>query len=191
MRSSCLPLSGAAASRAVYRRFILLGLMIPAEKFRSKREIVPDEGRIYRDLRSDDAILHPAGSDRAARYRGIRGASTSEKGQMAYILGQPLAYAWVLICNLFRTLPSYVLGENSLGLLGFLPETLSFHVKLYARFGGRLSSAGRNRLVENVCQKNRSWIFILCGNGGVLVWTSMYIAFTRPGNTYIDGVQGR
>lgn len=25
----------------------------------------------------------------------------------------------------------------------------------------------------------------------MLVWTSMYIAFTRPGNTYIDGVQGR
>ena len=25
----------------------------------------------------------------------------------------------------------------------------------------------------------------------MLVWTSMYIAFTPPGNTYIEGVQGR
>lgn len=35
------------------------------------------------------------------------------------------------------------------------------------------------------------WILVLCIATAVLVWTSMYIAFTTPGNTYIDGVQGR
>ena len=36
---------------------------------------------------------------------------------MAYILGQPLAYAAVLIENIWRTFPSYVFGELSLGCL--------------------------------------------------------------------------
>ena len=82
-----------------------------------------------------------------------RGDSTSEKGQMAYILGQPLAYAWVLICNLFRTLPSYVLGENSLGLLGHGNDVISVGAVPWFIL---LSSQPGSHLVENVCQKNRS-----------------------------------
>ena len=46
-------------------------------------------------------------------------------------------------------------------------------------------------LMEKARKKQKLWIFILCVGTAVLVWTSMYIAFTRPGNTYIDGVQGR
>ena len=46
-------------------------------------------------------------------------------------------------------------------------------------------------LMEKTRKKQKLWIFILCAGTAVLVWTSMYIAFTRPGNTYIDGVQGR
>ena len=46
-------------------------------------------------------------------------------------------------------------------------------------------------LMEKTRKKQKLWIFILCVGTAVLVWTSMYIAFTRPGNTYIDGVQGR
>ena len=61
----------------------------------------------------------------------MRGQNTSEKGQMAYILGQPLAYARVLASNMIRTLPSYVMGENSLGLLGHQGQ-VSFPWLIYA-----------------------------------------------------------
>ena len=48
-----------------------------------------------------------------AAYQGIREVTApARKGQMAYILERPLAYAWVLMCNLFRTLPSYVLERK-------------------------------------------------------------------------------
>lgn len=40
-------------------------------------------------------------------------------------------------------------------------------------------------------RKSRLWMFLLIAGTAVLIWTSMYIAFTTPGNTYIDGVQGR
>ena len=109
---------------------------------------------------------------------------------MAYILGQPLAYAWVLMCNLFRTLPSYVLGENSLGLLGHT-GTMSFPWALYAGSAAVILTAGQSSCGKRLSKKQKLWIFILCAGTAVLVWTSMYIAFTRPGNTYIDGVQGR
>lgn len=44
----------------------------------------------------------------------LRGGATSEAGQMAYVLGQPLAYAAVLFKNIFSSFPSYVLGEGAL-----------------------------------------------------------------------------
>ena len=90
-----------------------------------------------------------------------RGDSTSEKGQMAYILGQPLAYAWVLMCNLFRTLPSYVLGENSLGLLGHT-GTMSFPWALYAGSAVVILTAGQSSCGKRLSKKQKLWIFILC-----------------------------
>lgn len=50
---------------------------------------------------------------------------------MAYVLGQPLAYAAVLFKNIFSSFPSYVLGEGALGTLGHL-GVVSFPWLLYA-----------------------------------------------------------
>lgn len=100
----------------------------------------------------------------APRDIGIRGDSTSEKGQMAYILGQPLAYAWVLICNLFRTLPSYVLGENSLGLLGHT-GTMSFPWALYAGSLARYPHS-RAAILWKTSVKNRSCGYLYSARNG-------------------------
>ena len=37
----------------------------------------------------------------------------------------------------------------------------------------------------------RLWIFLMIGAASVLIWTSMYVAFTEPGAEEIAGVQGR
>ena len=37
----------------------------------------------------------------------------------------------------------------------------------------------------------RIWIFLMIGAASVLIWTSMYVAFTVPGSDIIAGVQGR
>ena len=176
--------------KAVYAPLILLGLMIPAEKFRSKREMYLMKGGfiVICGLMMLSFILPVLIAPRD--IGDTRGDSTREKGQMAFSLGQPLAYAWVLMCNLFRTLPSYVLGENSLGLLGHT-GTMSFPWALYAGSAVVILTAGQSSCGKRLSKKQKLWIFILCVGTAVLVWTSMYIAFTRPGNTYIDGVQGR
>lgn len=120
----------------------------------------------------------------------VRGDSTSEKGQMAYILGQPFAYARVLAANMLRTFPSYLFGEQSLGLIGHQGE-FAFPWLFYAGAAAVILTDGWSDGGKLPDKRQRLWIFLLCGAAAVLVWTSMYIAFTRPGNTYIDGVQGR
>ena len=39
--------------------------------------------------------------------------------------------------------------------------------------------------------RQRVWILLLVGASAVLIWTSMYVAFTPPGADTISGVQGR
>ncbi len=176
--------------KAVYAPLILLGLMIPKENFRSKREMYLMKGGfiVICVLMMLSFVLPVVIAPRD--IGDVRGDSTSEKGQLAYILGQPLAYAWVLICNLYRTFPSYVFGENSLGLLG-TTGTMSFTWALYAGSAAVILTAGQSYSGKRLSKRQKLWIFILCAGTAVLVWTSMYIAFTKPGKTYIDGVQGR
>ena len=175
--------------KAVYAPLILLGLLIPKERFRSEREwMLMKGGFVLTALVMLAAMALPVLL--APREIGdVRGENTSEKGQMAYILGQPLAYARVLAQNLFRTLPSYVLGENSLGLLGH-QGTVSFPWLLYAGSAAVILTGGGAE-EKRLSRTARVWMVLLCAAAAVLVWTSMYIAFTTPGNTYIDGVQGR
>lgn len=176
--------------KAVYAPLLLTGLLLPKERFRSRRErILMKAGLIAAcALLMLSFVLPVLFAPRA--IGDVRGENTSEAGQMGYILGQPLSYAWILIKNMLRTLPSYVLGEQSLGLLGH-QGPVSFPWLLYAGSGAVILTAGQSSCKRRLDGRQKAWIFLLCGAAAVLVWTSMYIAFTTPGNTYIDGVQGR
>lgn len=176
--------------KAVYAPLILVGLLIPGERFRTRQErLLMKAGMILLCILLMLSFVLPVLI--APRDIGdVRGNNTSEIGQMSYILGQPFSYAWILLCNMVRTLPSYVLGENSLGLLGH-QGTVSCPWLLYAGSSAVILTAGQSSCGKRLNGKQKLWIFLLSGASAVLVWTSMYIAFTTPGNTYIDGVQGR
>lgn len=176
--------------KAVYAPLLLAGLLIPGERFRSRREQLLMKGGMIAacGLLMLSFVLPVLIAPRATG--DVRGENTSEIGQMGYILGQPLSYAWILAKNMLRTLPSYVLGEQSLGLLGH-QGPVSFPWLLYAGSGAVILTAGQSSCGKRLNGRQKVWIFLLCGAVAVLVWTSMYIAFTTPGNTYIEGVQGR
>lgn len=176
--------------KAVYAPLILLGLLIPMEKFRNRREELVMKGG-FAALCAALMLSFVLPVLLAPRDIGdVRGENTSEKGQMAYILGQPLAYAKILFTNIFRTFPSYVFGEQSLGLLGHQGE-VAFPWLIYAGSAAVILTDGQSDCGKNLTKMQKLWMFLLSGAAAVLVWTSMYIAFTTPGNTYIDGVQGR
>lgn len=176
--------------KAVYAPLLLFGFLIPKEKFKSRRQELLMKGGfgVLCLVLMLSFVLPVVLSPR--EIGDVRGDSTSEKGQMAYILGQPFAYARVLAANMLRTFPSYLFGEQSLGLIGHQGE-FAFPWLLYAGAAAVILTDGWSDGGKLPDKRQRLWIFLLCGAAAVLVWTSMYIAFTRPGNTYIDGVQGR
>lgn len=176
--------------KAVYAPLILAGLLIPAGHFRNEKEKwLMRAGFAAMFVLLTASFLLPVLIAPSA-VGDVRGDQTSEAGQLAYILGQPLAYAGILFQNMWHTLPSYVLGENSLGLLGHL-KAVSFPWVFYASSAAVILTDGRSSCGKRLSGGQKLWILILAAATAVLVWTSMYVAFTRPGNTFIEGVQGR
>ncbi len=176
--------------KAVYAPLILMGFLIPADRFetRKKRNWMRAGFAAMFLLMMASFVLPVLISP--SETGDLRGGATSEAGQMTYVLGQPLAYAAVLFKNIFASFPSYVLGEGVFGTLGHL-GTISFPWLLYAASAAVILTDTRSSCGKTLTKCQRVWIFLLAGACAVLVWTSMYIAFTPPGNTYIEGVQGR
>ena len=176
--------------KAVYAPLILMGFLIPADRFDTKKKrnwMRAGFAAMFLLMMASfvlPVLISPSETG------DLRGGATSEAGQMTYVLGQPLAYAAVLFKNIFASFPSYVLGEGVFGTLGHL-GTISFPCLLYAASAAVILTDTRSSCGKTLTKCQRVWIFILAGACAVLVWTSMYIAFTPPGNTYIEGVQGR
>lgn len=176
--------------KAVYAPLILMGFLIPADRFETKKKknwMRAGFAAMFLLMMASfvlPVLISPSETG------DLRGGATSEAGQMAYVLGQPLAYAAVLFKNIFSSFPSYVLGEGALGTLGHL-GVVSFPWLLYAASAAVILTDTRSSCGKTLTKGQRLWIFLLSGACAVLVWTSMYIAFTPPGNTYIEGVQGR
>lgn len=176
--------------KAVYAPLILMGFLIPADRFETKKKrnwMRAGFAAMFLLMMASfvlPVLISPSETG------DLRGGATSEAGQMTYVLGQPLAYAAVLFKNIFVSFPSYVLGEGVFGTLGHL-GTISFPWLLYAASAAVILTDTRSSCGKTLTKCQRVWIFLLAGACAVLVWTSMYIAFTPPGNTYIEGVQGR
>ena len=92
--------------------------------------------------------------------------------------------------NIWRTFPSYVFGELSLGAFGHLATvTQSWIIYVGAvlvLLTNTQSAAGRR-----LAGRQRLFMFLMAGAAAVFIWTALYISYSEPGNTYIDGVQGR
>lgn len=176
--------------KAVYAPLILMGFLIPSERFETKKKrnwMRAGFAAMFVLMMASfvlPVLISPSETG------DLRGGATSEAGQMTYVLGQPLAYAAVLFKNIAATFPSYILGEGVFGTLGHLGAA-SFPWLLYAASVAVILTDTGSFCGKTLKKGQRVWIFLLSGACAVLVWTSMYIAFTPPGNTYIEGVQGR
>lgn len=176
--------------KAIYAPLLLIGLLIPGEHFRSKRERqLMKAGFLLVFAVLMVSFILPV-LIAPAEVGDVRGEATSEAGQMSYVLGQPLSYAVILIKNIWNTLPSYVIGENALGLMGH-QGVVPFSWLIYVGSVIVILTNGQSSCGKRLDGKQKLWIFVLASVAVVFIWTSMYIVFTTPGNTYIDGVQGR
>ena len=183
----CLP-------KSVYAPLVLLGLILPKRIFKDKKQMwLMKAGIAAAFLFVISANILPtviAPSD----VGDIRGGETSEAGQMSYVLGQPFAYAGVLLKNIFMTLQDYFAGTGVFGTLGHLSVSpvsyLIYSLVIGVICTDTVSEGGREKILS-LKAGQRIIIFLVCAFTVALVWTALYISYTVPGSQYIQGVQGR
>ncbi len=126
----------------------------------------------------------------------VRGGATSEVSQVGYILSNPIAYARLLIWQIISWFGKCFIGPDCSTFMGNIVSGLTEFKGFYRTFYLLLLSAcfmepAVRGYKLSLSVMERIWIFLMCGASVVLIWTSMYVAFTVPGASEIAGVQGR
>ncbi len=177
-------------AKAVYAPMILIGLLLPKSKFRDKKQMAAMRlGFVLVLLGLLATFVLPVLI--APKETGdIRGGATSEVGQMAYVLGHPLAYLVILTKNILGQLPEFAFGKDIFSVQGHLAAGsftwLSAILAVYT-----VVTDTRSTAPASLSGRQKIWIFVTLAASVALVWTSMYIAYTVPGSLVIAGVQGR
>lgn len=178
------------SAKAVYAPMVLIALLLPAGKFKDERQKWLMRAGIvllFLGLMSSfvlPVLLAPKATGDA------RGGATSEVGQMSYVLGHFFGYLQILFYNIFANLPKMVFGKDIFSVQGHLADCpyTWFAMGLVAYVvitDTRITTQSFLKLGQ------KFWIFLMLGASILLVWTSMYIAYTVPGQVVIAGVQGR
>ncbi len=176
--------------KAVYAPIVLLFFLIPDERFKNKKQkywMRIGVVLLFLALMSTFVLPELISPDISG---DTRGGDVSVAKQMSLILGNPLAYAGILIKNIWATLPEYFAGLSvfrelgHIGLAGFGYFTFFYAVII------AMTDRPQNVSYQLTAGK-KLWMFICASMAVVLIWTSMYLAFTVPGSTVIEGVQGR
>ena len=183
----CLP-------KAVYAPLILLAWLVPKERYKSKKECYIFRGSLIVAMLLLVAsfalpVLFPSGGGDVTG--DSRGGNTSVTGQMGYVLGQPFAYAFVMVRSIWRTLVDYVVGQSSFGLFGYVGMVTQPVIFSSLVLGVALTDNYREKDVLKIKKKYRITMlfFIICTV--VLIWTALYLSYTEVGKTGIAGVQAR
>ena len=187
MMMGCLP-------KAVYAPLVLLAWIVPKEKYKSKKECyIFRVGVIVALLLLMTSFvlptLFPSGGGEVAG--DSRGGNTSVTGQMGYVLGQPLVYAFILIRSVWRTLVDYLIGASVFGGLGYAGEVTQPILFAILVWGVALTDNYREKNVKKLNNKHRIAMLFFIACTVVLIWTALYLSFTEVGYTAIVGVQAR
>ena len=81
-------------------------------------------------------------------------------------------------------------GELSLGAFGHLATVTQSWI-IYVGAALVLLTNTQSAAGRRLAGRQRLFMFLMAGAAAVFIWTALYISYSEPGNTYIDGVQGR
>lgn len=180
----------ASLAKAIYIPLILMGLLIPKEKYITKKQ------RILCRLAIIGAVLLLVGTFILPSFIAppttgdVRGGDTNRAAQLALVLSQPIAYLGVWFDNFSSTLLNFTMGPDDLGFMGHLASSPCMHlimillVVLILTDTNNLSNRHMNAKEKSVLT------FLLLMIAG-MIWSALYLDFTEVGKTTIAGVQGR
>lgn len=179
----CLP-------KAVYAPIALIQTLIPKERYENKKkrnQMVIVAVIVFLGLLSTFIIpqlLNPNVMEDA------RGTNVDSGLQMSLILANPIAYAGIVLKNIWNTFPNYSFAEACYRLMGHL-EPSGFLYLIPIIIVLLISTDYTSELSKKINWKQKAGILVLLGMSVVLIWTALYIAFSEPGSSNIGGVQGR
>lgn len=176
------------AMKPLYIPLVLVGLMLPKTKFKSKKSHL-----IYMATICLCCLLIFVPMFIASfGYADPRGGQTSVTGQVKYIFSNPLGFSKMFILAIAKNTIPYLFG----------PE-LTVNFNLYGTKGGNLALLMPMALVfliltdrykdgiKTISTKARIGILVVITLVMCFVWGSMYLAFTPVGTLAINGVQPR
>lgn len=178
------------SAKAVYAPMVLIALLLPSKKFADKKQkLLMRAGVLLLLAGLLSSFVLPVLI--APKDTGdIRGGATSEVGQMSYILGHFFGYFKILLVNIIRSMPKMLFGRDIFSVQGHLADS-SFTWLAMGLAGYVVVTDTKISSPEALKGGQKLWIFLMLGGSALLIWTSMYIAYTVPGQLAIAGVQGR
>ena len=182
----CLP-------KAVYAPLVLCGLLLNEKKFYSKRDkwifktCIVIGGVLLICSFMLPTLIKPA------QTGDPRGGNTSTASQIEYVLGQPVAYAIVLLKNVIETFPNFILGNNLLCNWAYLGIGNMTYCSSALLVGVTLTDTYAEHNIRKKVYSLNTRIAVMIQYGMViaLIWTALYLSFTEIGKTTISGVQAR
>lgn len=175
--------------KAIYIPIILLTLFISNKKFKNKKQATLFKfGIIIICLLILYTFVFPAVSSSNV-VGDLRGGATSVSGQLKLIFKYPIGFIKVLMKSMLEQSNEMLLGAGLIGnfaYLGKINNVSNFLLVILLIFVS---------ITDNKDNKlpiiNRIIILIILIGVCILVWLSMYLAFTPVGLNIINGVQPR
>ncbi|MCD2492146.1 DUF2142 domain-containing protein [Lacrimispora sp. NSJ-141] len=175
--------------KAVYAPLVLIGLLISGSKFENKRQKwLMRAGVVFIFLALLASFVLPSLMS-PSNFGDTRGGDVNVALQMRYVLTQPFSYIKILFQNIWRRLPSCLMGAEAFlilghwGIAGFGTVSIVYTCIVILTEG-----SGDKKILSG---KQKFFLFLIAAASVSLIWTAFYLTFTVPGSSYISGVQGR
>lgn len=177
----------ASAIKMVYAPLFLLLLTLPKEKFKDKKSMIIMKYGIFIACIAVVAVMIVPLLLNPSTRGDSRGGAVDAGGQLAFIFGQPLSYAKILVGNILSTGSRYLIGDGIFGTMahysnikygGYISIFLAFVI---------ITDSSEHRL----SLKLKSFLAVVVLVVVCFVWTALYISYNPVGSLTINGVQGR
>lgn len=174
-----------AVIKIVYLPIILLLLILPKEKFKSKINYYAYLIlSIIISIGLTGAWMMYVNSHFTLSSAPFPGVNTTE--QIKFAITNPIRYSFIVRNTLVRNLNFYI--ESGVGIIGWIDTHLPYSVILSYLITLVLLAF----FSETVKDSSKRVLFsIICFFAVILIFSSLYAGWTPVAHPYIDGVQGR
>lgn len=186
MFAGCFP-------KAVYAPLILGALFLGRNKFYSKKDcIIFKWGIILGFIMLMATFILPVLIS-PSQVGDTRGGDTSEARQIRYVLGQPIAYAVVLIRNVLNSIEDCIIGRDVLCNFSYLGMGKLYSFCAVLLTGVTITDTYTEEKINKRVLPIKIKIAFIVQIAAViaLIWTALYLSFTEVGISNINGVQPR